>query len=151
MEFRWRGEDPNLVLCGVCGGCQRHGRFAPCGLSCFPLGCTMESPYRVYVLECSDGSTYTGMTGNLDQRVQSHNAPHPTSTAYTARRGPVKLLHAWQACCKVCARKDEVRVKGMSRDRRLRATSSPETFVPSSCRGRGLSNTQTQTFVAPLL
>ena len=90
----------------------------------------MESPYRVYVLECSDGSTYTGMTSNVERRIAGHNNPHATSTAYTAHRTPVKLLASWPVCCKTCARKSEVRLKNMSRERRLRAASIPESFVP---------------------
>jgi predicted GIY-YIG superfamily endonuclease len=44
----------------------------------------------VYILECADGSFYTGCTTNLEQRIGQHNAG--TFGGYTARRRPVKLL-----------------------------------------------------------
>lgn len=44
-----------------------------------------------YILECYDGSYYTGSTSNLELRLQQHNAG--VGANYTARRLPVKLLY----------------------------------------------------------
>ena len=45
----------------------------------------------VYILECSDGSYYTGVTNNLDKRILQHqNGLNPE--AYTFTRRPVKLV-----------------------------------------------------------
>ena len=50
-------------------------------------------PYHVYVLECSDGTYYTGVTRNVERRFQQHQAGvHPK--AYTFTRRPVKLKWA---------------------------------------------------------
>ena len=47
-------------------------------------------PYAVYILQCSDGTYYTGLTKDLDGRVCEHETGmHPE--AYTFRRRPVKL------------------------------------------------------------
>ena len=47
--------------------------------------------YYVYILRCSDGSLYTGITSNLDRRVYEHNAGlYPI--AYTYKRRPVTLV-----------------------------------------------------------
>ncbi len=46
--------------------------------------------YHVYILLCSDGTYYTGMTSNLEQRMQQHNEGH-FPKAYTARRRPLQL------------------------------------------------------------
>ncbi len=46
--------------------------------------------YHVYILLCSDGTYYTGMTSNLEQRMQQHNEAH-FPKAYTARRRPLQL------------------------------------------------------------
>ncbi len=47
--------------------------------------------YYLYILECSDGKLYTGITNNLDRRLQQHQQGiNPRS--YTFKRRPVKLL-----------------------------------------------------------
>ncbi|MBN2173085.1 MAG: GIY-YIG nuclease family protein [Bacteroidales bacterium] len=46
----------------------------------------------VYILECSDGSFYTGITNNLERRVAEHNdGDNPKS--YTFTRRPLKLVY----------------------------------------------------------
>lgn len=49
----------------------------------------------VYLLECSDGSYYTGWTVNLENRVKSHNAGR--GARYTRSRRPVTLVY-WETC-----------------------------------------------------
>ncbi len=43
----------------------------------------------VYLLKCSDGSTYTGCTRNIDERLIRHNKKQ---ILYTSTRLPVKLI-----------------------------------------------------------
>jgi len=46
----------------------------------------------VYILECNDGTFYTGVTNNLDRRFQEHqSALHANS--YSAHRLPLKLVY----------------------------------------------------------
>ena len=48
--------------------------------------------YHVYILQCSDGSYYTGITNNYRRRFQEHNEGlHPES--YTYSRRPVELVY----------------------------------------------------------
>ena len=47
---------------------------------------------HVYILECSDGSFYTGVTNNLDRRLAEHNEGI-SRKAYTFRRRPVRLVY----------------------------------------------------------
>ena len=47
--------------------------------------------HYVYVIECSDGTYYTGYTTDVDRRVAEHNAG--TAAKYTRGRGPVTLVH----------------------------------------------------------
>jgi putative endonuclease len=47
-----------------------------------------------YILECADGTLYTGWTENLDRRVQTHNAGR--GARYTQGRRPVRLVY-WEA------------------------------------------------------
>lgn len=46
----------------------------------------------VYILECSDGTYYTGVTNDPDRRLLQHNAGiNPGS--YTCSRRPVKIVY----------------------------------------------------------
>ena len=46
--------------------------------------------YWVYILKCSDGSYYTGVTNDLERRVFEHNAG--AGCSYTKSRRPVELV-----------------------------------------------------------
>ena len=50
-----------------------------------------EQPWYVYIMECSDGSFYTGITNDLERRQQQHNAG--TGARYTRSRRPVILRY----------------------------------------------------------
>ena len=45
----------------------------------------------MYILECSDGSYYTGSTNDLDRRLNEHQSGFGAN--YTAIRLPVKLIY----------------------------------------------------------
>ena len=47
--------------------------------------------YYVYILRCSDNSLYTGITNDLERRVNEHN-DGKLSNAYTFKKRPVKLV-----------------------------------------------------------
>lgn len=48
--------------------------------------------FYVYILECSDGLYYTGLTADLERRINEHQSGvNPGS--YTYRRRPVKLVY----------------------------------------------------------
>jgi len=51
----------------------------------------VEAPYYVYILECSDGSFYIGITNNLERRIDAHNAG--IASKYTRSRRPVALRY----------------------------------------------------------
>lgn len=67
----------------------------------------------VYMLECADGTLYTGWTNDLEKRVVSHNVG--TGAKYTRARLPVKMI--WYEECedKSAALKREVEIKKMPR------------------------------------
>lgn len=46
---------------------------------------------NVYILKCSDGSYYTGITNNIDRRMIEHQSGESPSS-YTNSRRPVKLV-----------------------------------------------------------
>lgn len=48
--------------------------------------------YFVYIVECSDGLYYTGVTNNLDRRIEEHNEGIEIKS-FTYKRRPVKLSY----------------------------------------------------------
>lgn len=52
----------------------------------------MSKTYWVYILECSDGSYYTGSTSNIEKRVSEHQ--NGEYKGYTSNRLPVNLVYS---------------------------------------------------------
>lgn len=50
-----------------------------------------EAAHHVYIVECSDGTYYTGYTTDVDRRVAEHNEGR--AAKYTRGRGPVDLVY----------------------------------------------------------
>lgn len=48
--------------------------------------------YYVYILECNDGTFYTGITNNLEKRLESHNLGR--GAKYTRGRTPVIIRYS---------------------------------------------------------
>ena len=51
----------------------------------------MDKRWVVYILECKDGSLYTGITDRLQYRLAAHRAGK--GAKYTKGRGPLKLRY----------------------------------------------------------
>lgn len=75
-----------------------------------------KMPYT-YMVECSDGSLYTGWTVDLNKRVKAHNKGK--GARYTRAKGPVKLVYWEEAETKVAAMKREAAIKKLSRAKKL--------------------------------
>jgi len=73
--------------------------------------------WTLYILECSDGSLYTGITTNLEERIKCHNKGE--ASKYTRSRLPVKLVYSKITGSESAARKEEARVKGLFRKEKL--------------------------------
>lgn len=71
----------------------------------------------VYVLRCADGSLYTGWTVDLDARLRAHAAG--TASRYTRSRLPVALAASWPMPDRTAARREEARIKQLSRAEKL--------------------------------
>ena len=63
----------------------------------------------VYLLRCSDGSFYCGVTNNVEKRLAAHNSGN--GAKYTRSRGPVELVCSSREMSKSDAFKLEYRVK----------------------------------------
>lgn len=71
----------------------------------------------VYILNCSDGSLYIGITNDLEKRIKAHN--NKTGAKYTKSRLPVVLLKSFEVANKSEALKLEYKIKQLSREEKL--------------------------------
>lgn len=69
--------------------------------------------YFCYILECSDGTFYTGWTTDPERRVRQHNSGK--GARYTRARRPVRLVYLDEQPDKVTALKRERAIKALSR------------------------------------
>lgn len=73
----------------------------------------MEQGNFTYILECSDGTLYTGWTNDLERRVKAHNAGK--GAKYTKSRRPVKLVYFESFSTKQEAMRREWKIKQLKR------------------------------------
>jgi len=66
-----------------------------------------------YILECADGTFYTGWTTDPERRVSQHNKG--VGAKYTSLRRPVKLVYLEQHPDRTSAMKREIAIKKMKR------------------------------------
>lgn len=69
--------------------------------------------HYVYILQCSDGSYYTGYSNNVEQRVKVHN--EGKGAKYTRGRTPVKLVYQQHFPTKKEALQKEYTIKQLTR------------------------------------
>lgn len=72
----------------------------------------------VYILECRDGTYYTGWTTCLERRLEMHNSGK--GAKYTRSRGPVKLIYYEQFETKEEAMSREYAIKQLTRKEKER-------------------------------
>ncbi len=76
----------------------------------------------MYVLECADGTYYTGYTTDVNRRVAEHDAGD--GAKYTRGRTPVSLVHVETYDSRSAAMSREHEVKTFSRARKERLVAS---------------------------
>lgn len=74
--------------------------------------------HYVYILECADGSLYSGCTNNLARRLKEHNESK-RGAHYTKIRRPVTLRHVETFRTLASARRREAEIKGWRREKKL--------------------------------
>lgn len=67
----------------------------------------------VYIVECSDGTLYTGYSKDYEKRIAAHNAGR--GAKYTRTRRPVRLVFLQALATQSAAMKREAEIKRMSR------------------------------------
>lgn len=73
----------------------------------------MKKAYYCYILECADGSYYTGWSTDPERRLKQHNAGQ--GARYTRSRRPLKLAYIEQHPDQSTAMQREKEIKGLSR------------------------------------
>ncbi len=71
-----------------------------------------------YMVQCADGSLYTGWTNCLEKRLQAHNGG-AAGAKYTRAKGPVTLVYYEGFATKEEAMRRECEIKKMSRVKKL--------------------------------
>ncbi len=83
--------------------------------------------YYTYMVECSDGSLYTGYTNDLDRRVSAHNSGN--GAKYTKSRRPVELVYYEEFDTKEEAMSREWHIKHLTRQQKMRLIKSRKTEI----------------------
>lgn len=76
-----------------------------------------------YILECKDGTYYTGWTNNLDKRLKDHNEGR--GAKYTKARLPVSLIYHEKFQTKEEAMRREYAIKHMTRSEKESLIKAP--------------------------
>ena len=78
----------------------------------------MDSLWYLYILRCKDGSLYTGITTDVEKRLEAHRSGK--GAKYTRGRAPLELVHREACGTHSQALKRELAVKAMTRTEKLR-------------------------------
>lgn len=71
-----------------------------------------------YIVECVDGTYYTGWAVNPEKRVAMHN--NGRGARYTSTRRPVKLVYTEELPDRKSAMKREIAIKKMKREGKMK-------------------------------
>ena len=74
--------------------------------------------WKVYIVKCSDASLYTGITTDLDRRINEHNTSKK-GAKYTSSRRPVHLVYSETQPNRSLASKRESAIKKLNRSDKL--------------------------------
>lgn len=73
--------------------------------------------WMVYILECEDGSLYTGITTDMNRRIQEHKSGKGGN--YTRSHKPLRLVYTESCRDRSDASKREYEIKALSRKKKL--------------------------------
>ena len=82
--------------------------------------------WHVYIIECSDGTLYTGITNDLDRRITAHNDGR--GAKYTKSRRPVRLRFSEPAADRKNASQREYAIKSLCKAEKMRLI-TPEPLI----------------------
>ena len=74
-----------------------------------------ERMYYTYMLRCEDNSIYTGMTNDLDKRLNEHKTKSKNGAKYTKSHNAIKFEAVWKSKDKSLACKLEYQIKNLTK------------------------------------
>ncbi len=80
--------------------------------------------YFVYILECADGTLYTGITTDTERRLEEHK--RGVAAHYTCAHKPVKILYTEEHENRSSALKREAEIKKLSKEKKLALMMLPQ-------------------------
>ena len=80
--------------------------------------------WYLYILRCKDGSLYTGITTDVEKRLEAHRSGK--GAKYTRGRGPLVLVYREECGDHSDALKREIEVKALTREEKLKLIKTPE-------------------------
>ena len=80
------------------------------------MGNIMESIWYLYILRCGDGTFYTGITTDVEKRLEQHRSGR--GAKYTRGRAPLELVYQEVCGDHSCALKREYAVKALKRQQK---------------------------------
>lgn len=73
--------------------------------------------YFLYILQCCDDTLYTGITNDLDNRMEMHRSGK--GSKYVRSRLPFEIVHTEEFADKSSALKREIEIKKLSKQQKL--------------------------------
>ena len=77
----------------------------------------MEKQWILYILECKDGTYYTGITDDLERRLVAHSSGK--GAKYTRGRGPLVLRYTERCTDRSAALRRECEIKKLRREQKI--------------------------------
>ncbi len=84
----------------------------------------MTEGYSTYLLQCGDGTLYTGIARDPARRLAEHESGR--GARYTRGRGPFVLLAAWEFPDRATALRAEAAMKRLDRPAKLALAADPQ-------------------------
>lgn len=78
----------------------------------------MENTWKLYILRCGDGSLYTGITTDVEKRLEVHRSGK--GAKYTRGRGPLTLVYHEECGTHSNALRRELEIKRLTREEKQR-------------------------------
>jgi len=82
-----------------------------------------SSPWFAYIIRCADDTLYTGVSNDLDKRLEQHNLGN--GAKYTRGRLPVSLVYSEKCADRSTALKRECEIKKLTRSQKADLIASP--------------------------
>ncbi len=83
----------------------------------------MANTWHVYMVECADGTLYSGITTDIDRRIKEHNESDK-GARYTRAKRPVLLVYSEEHADRSAASKREYELKQLSREEKKKLFSN---------------------------